>query len=545
MRRCILVVRFGLLALTGLAACSTGSNPTEHDMPEAQGVCVTDLSCPFGQECAGSACAPIPAGLYPHIQTASALLRGPLDAEETAWRATHYDLMIGGVRPDDARAFNPNARLFDYTVTRYHLFDRGVKTAHDWAIAHGYDPEDFYLHYREDVYPLTWQGRVIVPGYPPGMVPGWNPGGGGPPASATQRSHSRVVGFYNGSTEPWYMGSVANAGYRQFLVERMEGLIDGTWYSGQPFATGPLDGVMCDESIYYPLFGEGHLDRTAEYYGIPVTEEHPYAIAVENLYPYCAVGLHAAFGDTKDVMPNYGHVFFLNYPNRSAVAVQATTPWIWGEVWVTYTGLSYPTSGNSRCITYEKDYVNAVREIVDQTRARGRRVLGARDPAYGAAGSDRGRILTLALYYLVHNRHTYYMYETVSGHALPDHVSNWAWNPAVEYDVGQPDVVPEGMVDFEGRANTKEHYVLATGPDPYLPSLTYRVLARRFTNALVLVKLLPQGSVVDSRSLTTHPLDGPYAPLKADGTLDTPVSEAQLRNNEALILIPSPATGVR
>jgi hypothetical protein len=71
------------------------------------------------------------------------------------------------------------------------------------------------------------------------------------------------------------------------------------------------------------------------------------------------------------------------------------------------------------------------------------------------------------------------------------------------------------------------------------------VFARRFTHALVLVKLLPQGSVDDARSTTVHALGGSYRPLLADGTLGTPVTQASIRNNEALILIPETVSGVR
>jgi hypothetical protein len=188
-------------------------------------------------------------------------------------------------------------------------------------------------------------------------------------------------------------------------------------------------------------------------------------------------------------------------------------------------------------MTYDNDYVNAVREIVRQTKRGGRRILGGRDTANGAGGTDRGKLLTLGIYYLVHNAHTYYQYESAST-ASSGHVSTWGWNPAVLYDVGAPDVIPSGAVDFEGHANTKEHYVFATGPDPVNASLTYRVLARRFTNALVLVKLLPAGSTVDNSSITTHPLDGSYGVLQADGLVGPTVTQANIRNNETLILIP-------
>jgi hypothetical protein len=51
------------------------------------------------------------------------------------------------------------------------------------------------------------------------------------------------------------------------------------------------------------------------------------------------------------------------------------------------------------------------------------------------------------------------------------------------------------------------------------------------------VKLLPAGSTTDDTSITTHALDGSYAPLNVDGTIGAPVTQATIRNNEALILI--------
>jgi hypothetical protein len=531
--------RFMLIALAAASglACSSSSGP--GDGGNQTGSCVTDFSCGFNEECTGTGCGPITPALRSHIQTASCLLRPPLDAGEASWRASHYDLLIASFQADEARAVNPNARLFDYVITRFNRFDRAgaVKTAMDWASAHGYDGEDFYLHYREDTYVPTWEGKTIVPGYAAGMVPGWNPGGGGNPASAASREQSRVVGYYYGP-EPWHVANVAHPGYQAFLEHVVAGLIDGTWWYNQKYSTGSLDGILIDDAIWYPAFGEGLLDRSDEYYGVAINDNHPYTYAIENLFPGLASDMRDEFGETKDIAPNYGHVLFLSYPNRCAQNIQDTTPWIWGEVWVTYTGTSSPTTGGSRCMSEDYDYDKGVRQIILQTRVGGRRIVGARDIASGTVGTDRGKLLTLGLYYLIHNSHTYYMYETVAGHDYATHLSSWAWNPAIDFDIGQPEVIPSGKVDFEGKSNTREHYVFATGPDPVNSSLTYRVYARRFTNALVLVKLLPAGSTVDDTSITTHALGGTYAPLQSDGTLGAPVTQASIRNNEALILVP-------
>ncbi|HEU4928358.1 MAG TPA: hypothetical protein VFU38_00900, partial [Candidatus Krumholzibacteria bacterium] len=292
------LVPFALAVVLALAACSPSSGP-DDDIDDQSG-CVTDFSCAYGEECNGG-CGPLTPALYPHIQTASVQHRGPLDDDEVIWRAQHNDLLIGGIRADIARSANPNVRMFDYVLTRYHVYDSGSKSASAWAVAHGYNPEDFYLHYREDVSVPTWEGKTIVAGFPTGMVPGYNPGG--PNASATQRSQSRVVGYYYaGSPTPLQFANLAHPGYRGFLADLVAGLIDGTWYFNQPFATGPIDGVMMDDAIWYPSFGEGLLDHSSEYYGVPVNDSHPLTSAIENTFPWLAQEMLDRFGDTKDIM---------------------------------------------------------------------------------------------------------------------------------------------------------------------------------------------------------------------------------------------------
>lgn len=522
--------------LVALLSSCTGGAVSPDDSTTTPG-CVTDLDCPMGEECGALSCYGVEPGLYVHIQTASPLLREYNDASEVSWRASHYDLMIGQVLSvaDQIRAINPRARLFEYMSMRYMRYNEFGNEATNWALAHGADPEDFYLHYREDVEVPTWEGTVLVEGFPAGVVPGWVPGVSPiPGASAETREQSQVIGYNaggGGTGPPWRLANVTNDSYRDFLLDWATRLVEGT-------GGAQLDGIVGDNAIYYPQFGEGVLDKTNEFYGIPLDEQHPYARGFETLYPELARRLASRFGRAVDVMPNYGHVSFLSYNNLAAKNVVASTPWIWAEVWLTYLGWSSPTTGSLRAMTYDADYQKAIAAVVRQTRQSKRRVLGARDLSSSSFGTDRGRILTLALYYLVHNENTFYAYETVASHASQLPFSQWQWNPAVEFDVGVPDQIPPGTTDFDGNYSSNEHYEFATGPDPYRPDLTYHVFARRFTNALVLVKMLPAGSVTSNYSATTHALDGTYAPLLADGTLGDVVTSVTLCNNEAVILIP-------
>jgi len=528
------------LLVAGLAVVSAcGRQP---DAPETQSAtCVTDLSCPAGEECGDGGCVPVAPTLYPHIQLGSALLRGYLDADEMAWRATHFDALVGRVanNADQLRALNPNIRSFEYWNARHHWYDDLDNEAMNWASAHGYDGEDFYLHYKEDVEVPTWESVTLVVGFPPGVVPGWNPEWqpGDPPASAPDRASSRVFGFNSGQHEPWYMVNVTDPGLRRFVTEFLISVLDGSrQYTS--YASGPIEGVMADEALYYAIYNEGLLGKSTEFFGVPLDEDHPYAVGFETLYPELAAAFHQHFGRTIDVMPNFATPYFLRLDNRCAQNVQMTTPWIWAEVWLADRGTYTPTSGSYRAITYEGDYDQSVVKIIGQTRRGGRRLLCARDLTGGGAGTSRAKLFSLALYYLLHNGNTFYMYNSVNSHAGVGHLSTWQWNPAVEFDIGQPASIPPEATDFEGMANTKEHYLFATGPDPVYSTLTYRVFARRFTNALVLVKMLPAGSVIDDRTITTHPLDGSYAVLREDGTLGDVVTTAQIRNNEGLILVP-------
>lgn len=525
------ILSISILLFLFLSACSQTTDPLEI------AGCTGDGNCPPGQECSGSGCIDSPPSLYPHIQLASALFRDPLDDIEVDWRATHNDLLIGIVpaKVDMTRLLNPAIKLFTY-MNMCHLIH--ADEAELWAAQHGYDVENFFLHYRQDIIIGGYESVVLVEGYPPGMVPGWNtdPLPGDPPSSATERSQARVPGRASAYHETWYYSNISDPGCRLFVRDLAASLVDGSIY-GQSYALGPLEGILTDVALYYPMFNEGYVDRTVEFFSVPLDDSHPYAIAFATFQPELQSALNARFTTGPDVMPNYGHVYWLRQPDPFSQSVKAAMDWFWGEVWITYRGGNSPLRGPDKVVTYETDYEASIADIARMTRAGDRVVLGAQNFAPDEA---RGRLFTLALYYLAHNRNTYYAYETARSHMYDGRIREWQWNPAVEYDIGSPATVPAGMVDFDGNAGTSEHFIFASGPDPYDSTLTYHVLARNFSNGMVIVKMLPWGSVVDSLSTTTHALDGSYYLLTSDGTLGPPVTEVSLRNNEAAVLIRSP-----
>ena len=523
-----------------LAACAgPATSPDASAVP-----CVTDAACPVDRECGPSGCEPIPPGVRPHIRLASVLFREYLDDAEIDFRAAAYDLLIGRVNRyvDRMRAIHPGVRLFEYVNFPVHTFETPDSAATRWARAHGVDPEDFYLHYRYDTAVPTWEGVALHPGFPPGVVPGWNPGAppGDPPAGAASRAQSRVPTPRDefATIPPQSIANLAHPAFRRFLVDYIGDAIAGTLWTDAPTRAAPADGILCDNAIFYPSFSTSRLDRTDEFFGLPVDDAHPMAAGFEAFYRELTEGLARRFGRVVDVMPNFGHVLFLAHSSPLGASVQRITPWAWGEVWLMDHGIASPTRGPIRAITWESDYETAFAAVVRQTRRGARRVLGARDHPLGdGTGTARGREFLLASYYLVADDHTYLLYETVNSHGRDRPLERWQYNPLVDVDVGTPAPVPAGFVDFQGRAATPEHYVLWEGPDPARPDRTARVLAREYTRARILVRLLPSGSTVDSTSALVVHLDAPMRRVRPDASLAPAADSVVLRNDEGAILV--------
>ncbi len=142
---------------------------------------------------------------------------------------------------------------------------------------------------------------------------------------------------------------------------------------------------------------------------------------------------------------------------------------------------------------------------------------------------ERGKMTSLALYYLTSGNHTYYMWglDSYAGGRFTDN-----WYKAIEYNVGQP---------------TAPYYVLHQEKDPSSAVGIAYMYAREFDNALVVAVPLPDWDSTYTPSYTTalpiYSIGGGrtsnrYQRLRSDGTIDAQlVTQITLRNAEGAILV--------
>jgi hypothetical protein len=148
---------------------------------------------------------------------------------------------------------------------------------------------------------------------------------------------------------------------------------------------------------------------------------------------------------------------------------------------------------------------------------------------YGSADA-RQDMWRLAFYYLVKepagsSGHAYFdlTLPSYSSNNIPSDQSHW--HAAYQVDVGQP---TGGMTVAQS----------GTSPSDGAP---YTVFTRPYTNAKVLFRPMDQWSSTDygNRSAVTVQLDGNYRQVREDATLGPVTNSVQIRNSEALILVPA------
>lgn len=151
-------------------------------------------------------------------------------------------------------------------------------------------------------------------------------------------------------------------------------------------------------------------------------------------------------------------------------------------------------------------------------------------------GSDRGRIFTLSAFYMINHQMAFYCYVFNNNWMNPggEHVSEWNWNPYVEYDVGQPAVNTLGLEDFQGNSGTDRYFVWEEDDD-------YEILGREYLRSdslhvLVLTKIMAQGKTEGSDP-TSHELPKCYQEVQSDLNLGPCTREITLCNNDGAILV--------
>jgi len=163
-------------------------------------------------------------------------------------------------------------------------------------------------------------------------------------------------------------------------------------------------------------------------------------------------------------------------------------------------------------------------------------VLNGREPR---PGSDRGKLFTLCAFYLINHQMAFYSYDLNTGGESPIdmHVSEWNWNPYVEYDIGQPVPNTLGYNDFQGQSGTNRYFVWHNDPG-------FKILGREYEkedgiHVLVLSKIMAAGCT-EGDSPTTHALPGCYRKVQSDLSLGPILDEITLANNDGAILVEEP-----
>jgi hypothetical protein len=146
-------------------------------------------------------------------------------------------------------------------------------------------------------------------------------------------------------------------------------------------------------------------------------------------------------------------------------------------------------------------------------------------------GSDRGKLFTLCTFYLINHQMAFYCYFFEESGI---HVSDWNWNPYVEYDVGQPVVNTLGYDDFQGNSGTNLYFELCNNPN-------FKILGREYekddgTHVLVLSKIMASGSA-EGASPTTHALPRCYRKVQPDLSLGPALAKITLTDNDGAILV--------
>jgi hypothetical protein len=380
---------------------------------------------------------------------------------------------------------------------------------------HGYRFDDLLMHYKYDV--QTWLGST----------PGWNPADDFDGDSCADRPPSRtnrtapclrdaevhVPNYWMPGQFVW-RAKIMHPGYTGYVIDGAVDLWTQTRCDGFHYDTAAYENwsIELGKTFTYDGYDEADPDfpmRTDQLLFVPTV-----AKAIEE-----KIG-HRAIHIANTVSPSYT----CRIPESKEPSLRYVENTL-NETWM-------QTNSNGRNVmttSRRQDFINCpYLDWLEQGK-------GYVFACFDELGSDRGKRFSLATFYLINHQMAFYFYRT-DDHLVRDGEYVWdkQWNEYVDFGVGSPAVNSFGFPDFQGGYGTNRYFVWATDAD-------YEILGREYLRGdgrrvLVLVKLMADGMTEDT-SPTIHQLPHPYRAVKPDLTLDDPVTQVELRNNDAVILV--------
>lgn len=388
--------------------------------------------------------------------------------------------------------------------------------------AQGYGWDDLLLLYKYNT--STWVSTKRGLSY----FPGWNPaddtdgdgciepgeGNNGQPSDSNRSAQDYFdarVRVWLGAGKYWMLGDVTSPGY--IALKASDAIYE--------YDTWDVEGFHFDEAAFEPQ--SLGLTNTFKYEGL--TEN-----AYDFVYQEHKKSLVPAVMEIVEDHIGYPVVAFANmvkpfYACELTAQKEAALEYLENsflEVWIKTTGGSGSSLANTskRAAILETPYLEYL--SADEGM-----FFGALDES----NSERGKLFTLGMFYLINHQMGFYYYR-ISNHVGQDAETN-QWNPWVAYDVGQPMVNNLSLNDFQGNSGTNKFFVFASGS-------TYQILGRQFQRSdgkkiLVLVKLMTDGQTEGSGS-ASHALGASYRRLQSDFTWSSQSNSVTLTNNSAVIL---------
>lgn len=451
----------------------------------------------------------------------------PSDAE---FIATHFDVYMWGgpIVGSTAATLNPTMLWLQECANIPHIRAFGSPfdslRVEEWmgdpaTNPNGYTWADIALHYRVNT--SNWVSTQL--GLP--YFPGWNPdddangdgcigageGNNGQP-SDPNRSAPCIADARALNPSRWIKGDVTSQAYIDFTA----------WEAKDEWAVNGVDGFHFDEAAY--ASENIQLGNTFTYWGMNENSStFPYIEDKIAFVPAVMAQVEAFTGSPVIVFANMVNATSAVYePFQKEKALQYLEN-VQLERWLANSGVALAMDYKRWAMLdgIYTDYLSAGKGVV----------LACRDD--GQAPSERMKVFSLAMFYMINHQMAFYMYLTQS-QGGPD-IESWSWNPWVAYDVGQPANNSFGYEDFLGQTGTNRFFVMGTDDTgEWLGRQYYR--SSDVKGLLVVAKLMKNNKTpgADPRAIQ---LPGYYRRVQVGFTLGPVISQLTLTNNEGAILV--------